>query len=68
MSVEIVPCLGHPGHIDLIDSHSPDGDPHHMSPGEWTEFVEKIKSGQYDDPFKVEPPAKGAHPSAGMKG
>lgn len=50
MSIEVVPCSGHRGAVDLVDSrNSSDIDPLHVSLAEWTEFVQAVKAGKYDD-------------------
>ena len=50
MSIEVVPCPGHSGCVDLVDSRtSADIDPLHVSMSEWAEFVAAIKAGRYDD-------------------
>jgi hypothetical protein len=50
MSVEVVPCPGHRGAVDLVDSRNgSDIDPLHVSIPEWTEFVAAVKQGKYDD-------------------
>jgi hypothetical protein len=47
--IEVVPCPGHRGCIDIVDSRGVDGDPLHLSPAEWAEFVAGVKAGHYDD-------------------
>jgi hypothetical protein len=50
MSIEVVPCPGHRGAVDLVDSrNSSDIDPLHVSLAEWQEFVQSVKGGKYDD-------------------
>ena len=50
MSIEVVPCPGHRGCVDIVDSrHGPDIDPLHVPKSEWAEFVAAIKAGHYDE-------------------
>ena len=50
MSIEVVPCSGQRGAVDLVDSrNSSDIDPLHVSLAEWTEFVQAVKAGTNDD-------------------
>jgi hypothetical protein len=50
MSIEVVPCSGHRGAVDIVDSrNSSDIDPLHVSLAEWQEFVQAVKGGKYDD-------------------
>jgi len=47
--IRVVAC-GHPGAVDLIDSHAAgDADPVHLSPAEWQEFLAAVRAGKYDD-------------------
>jgi hypothetical protein len=52
--IEIVPCAGHKGCVDIVDSRRPDGDPLHLMAAEWHEFVDAIKAGRYDDVARAE--------------
>ena len=48
MSIEVVPCPFHRG-VDLTDDRAgADGDPIHLFPAEWVEFLSAIKDGEYD--------------------
>jgi hypothetical protein len=48
MSIEVVPCPFHRG-VDLTDDRAgADGDPIHLFPAEWVEFLSAIKDGKYD--------------------
>jgi hypothetical protein len=47
VTVEVVPC-SHRGCVDLRDSRYPDEEVLHLSGAEWTEFLAKAKTGQFD--------------------
>lgn len=48
--ISAVPCTGHPGAVDLVDSRAqPGADPIHLSAAEWAEFIAAAKAGKYDD-------------------
>ncbi len=47
MTIEAVPC-SHAGCVDLRDSRYPDHDVLHMSTGEWIEFLDAVKRGDFD--------------------
>lgn len=48
MSIEVVPCPFQRG-VDLTDDRAgADGDPIHLFPAEWVEFLSAIKDGKYD--------------------
>ena len=50
MSIEVVPCPGHRGCVDLVDSrNSVDIDPLHVPVAEWIEFVASIRAGKFDE-------------------
>jgi hypothetical protein len=49
MGIEVVPCPGHRGCVDIIDSRGPESDPLHLAPAEWREWVDAIKAGKLDD-------------------
>jgi lysophospholipase L1-like esterase len=49
MAVEVVPCSGHLGCVDLRDPRYPDADGLHLTSAEWQEFAEAIKAGKYDE-------------------
>jgi hypothetical protein len=49
MAVEVVPCSGHLGCVDLCDPRYPDADGLHLTSAEWQEFAEAIKAGKYDE-------------------
>jgi hypothetical protein len=49
MSIDVVPCPGYPGCVDLVDSRGDgDADPLHFTAAQWEEFVADIKAGTYD--------------------
>ena len=58
MAVEVVPCSGHLGCVDLRDPRYPDADGLHLTSAEWQEFAEAMKAGKYDE--LTEPQARGA--------
>jgi hypothetical protein len=47
--IEVVPCSGHPGCVDLIDSRYPDHDRLHLTAAEWAEFRTAMQNGKYDE-------------------
>ncbi len=50
MGIEVVPCDGHRGCVDIIDSRGPEGgDPLHLTAAEWQEFLAAAKAGRYDE-------------------
>lgn len=49
MGIEIVPCLGDRGCVDIIDCRWPDSDPQHLTAAEWQEWVDAIKAGKLDE-------------------
>lgn len=49
MGIEIVPCPGDRGCVDIIDSRWPDSDPLHLTAADWQEWVDAIKAGKLDE-------------------
>lgn len=49
MGIEVVPCPGHPGCVDIIDSRGPESDPLHLTAAEWQEWVAAVKAGKLDE-------------------
>jgi hypothetical protein len=48
MTIEAVPCT-QPGCIDLRDVRHPDDDVLHLTAAEWTEFLEAVQHGDFDE-------------------
>lgn len=51
MTIQVVPCSGHRGCVDLVDSRGAaddDADPLHFTASQWAEFVAAVKAGTYD--------------------
>lgn len=56
MRIEVVPCPGHAGAVDIVDAGAgSDADPVHMSVWEWEEFTQAVKDGKFDDLARPEP-------------
>lgn len=53
MGIEVVPCPGHRGCVDIVDSRGPDGDPLHLNAAEWQEWLDAAKAGKFDDVAKA---------------
>jgi hypothetical protein len=51
--IEAVPCPANRGSVDLRDSRYPD-DVLHASAAEWAEFLDRAKSGTYDQPGRAD--------------
>jgi hypothetical protein len=49
MRLEVIPCTGHPGSVDLVVGDPAQIDPIHLNAAEWREFTEAVKAGKYDD-------------------
>ncbi len=47
MTIVAVPCP-HRGAVDLIDSRYPSDERLHFPAGEWREFLDAVKAGQFD--------------------
>ena len=56
MGIEVVPCPGHRGCVDIIDSRGPEGDPLHLTAAEWQEWVGAIKAGKLDEVARAADP------------
>jgi len=48
MTIEAVPCT-QPGRVDLRDVRYPDDDVLHLTAAEWTEFLEAVQRGDFDE-------------------
>jgi len=48
MTIEVVLCK-HPGCVDLRDVRYPDDDALHLTAAEWTEFLEAVQRGDFDE-------------------
>ncbi len=48
MTIEVVPCT-QPGCVDLRDVRHPDDDVLHLTAAEWVEFLDAVKSGDFDE-------------------
>lgn len=50
MRIQVVPCPGHTGAVDLVDTGAgTDADPLHLLVWEWEEFKTAVKDGKFDD-------------------
>jgi hypothetical protein len=49
MALEVIPCPGHPGSVDLIVGDPAVIDPIHLSAAAWHEFINAVKAGKYDE-------------------